>query len=92
MSTSAGAADSAGISAMTVSPNRRLLALAERGERPSVTVFDLTSMKKRKVLTHTEAGTKVHCAPTSASLLGTMTSQCVFGSKLPVRISSRTNI
>ena len=58
-SLSTGAADSAGISAMTVSPNRRLLALAERGERPSVTVFDLTTMKKRKVLTHTEAGTKV---------------------------------
>ena len=56
---SAGATDSAGISAMTVSPNRHLLALAERGERPTVTVYDLTAMKKRKVLTHTEAGTKV---------------------------------
>ena len=54
-----GAGDSLGISAMTVSPNRRLLALAERGERPSVTVYDLTTMKKRKVLSHTEAGTKV---------------------------------
>ncbi len=56
---SAGAGDSLGISAMTVSPNRRLLALAERGERPSVTVYDLITMKKRKVLSHTEAGTKV---------------------------------
>jgi len=44
---------------MTVSPNRRLLALAERyGERPTVTVYDLTSLKKRKVLSQTEAGTK----------------------------------
>ena len=44
---------------MTVSPNRRLLALAERcGERPTVTVYDLTTGKKRKVLSQTEAGTK----------------------------------
>ena len=43
---------------MTVSPNRRLLALAERGERPTVTVYDLTTLKKRKVLSQTEAGTK----------------------------------
>ena len=54
----AGAAESARITAMTVSPNRRLLAVAERGERPTVTVYDLTTMKKRKVLSHTEAGTK----------------------------------
>ena len=55
---STGAADSTRITAMTVSPNRRLLAVAERGERPTVTVYDLTTMKKRKVLSHTEAGTK----------------------------------
>ncbi len=55
----AGAADSTCITAMTVSPNRRLLALAERcGERPTVTVYDLTTGKKRKVLSQTEAGTK----------------------------------
>ena len=36
-------------SAMAVSPNRRYVALAEEGERASVTVYDLHSLKKRKV-------------------------------------------
>lgn len=44
-----GAEGSLGISAMAVSPNRRYIALAERGETPSVTIYDLHSLKRRKV-------------------------------------------
>lgn len=36
---------------MAVSPNRRYVAIAEKGERPTVTVCDLQTLKKRKVLT-----------------------------------------
>jgi hypothetical protein len=38
-----------GISAMAVSPNRRYVALAERGAQATVTIYDLHSLKKRKV-------------------------------------------
>jgi hypothetical protein len=34
---------------MTVSPNRRYLAVAEKAEKPSVVIYDLQTMKKRKV-------------------------------------------
>lgn len=38
------------ITAFTVCPSRRLLALAERGERVTVTIYDLTTLKRRKIL------------------------------------------
>jgi hypothetical protein len=44
-----GSEGSLGVSAMAVSPNRRYIALAERGETPSVTIYDLHSLKRRKV-------------------------------------------
>ena len=45
-----------GGSAMTVSPNRRYVAIAEKQqEKPTITVFDLQTMRKRKVLTCPEA-------------------------------------
>ena len=34
---------------MAVSPNRRYVAIAERADRPSVTVYDIQTLKKRKV-------------------------------------------
>lgn len=44
-----------GASAMAISPNRRYAAVAERhSERPSIVIFDLHTMKRRKVLTCTE--------------------------------------
>ena len=36
--------------AMAVSPNRRYLAVAEQGEVPSVSVYDLHTLKRRKTL------------------------------------------
>ncbi|KAK9845760.1 hypothetical protein WJX81_001703 [Elliptochloris bilobata] len=45
-----GAVESEGILALAVSPNRKYLAVAERGERGMVTVFDLRTLKRRKVL------------------------------------------
>ena len=39
------------MTAIALSPNRRYLAIAERGEKPSVTIYDLQhdQSKKRKV-------------------------------------------
>lgn len=37
-----------------VSPNKRYAALADKGEKPTVTVFDLHTLRKRKVLSFTE--------------------------------------
>eukprot|EP00051_Salpingoeca_urceolata_P005695 m.76025 g.76025 ORF g.76025 m.76025 type:complete len:1203 (+) comp14501_c0_seq2:245-3853(+) len=44
-----------GISAMAVSPNRRYVALAERATKPTITIYDLHSLKKRKVLTQSDS-------------------------------------
>ena len=44
-----------GITALAVSPNKRYAAVAEkRSERPSITVFDLTTLRKRKVLSSSD--------------------------------------
>lgn len=50
----AGSEKSNGMTAIAISPNRRYVAVAERGEKPMVTVFDLfhDQSKKKKVLTH----------------------------------------
>eukprot|EP00742_Colponemidia_sp_Colp-10_P003011 GILJ01003213.1.p1 GENE.GILJ01003213.1~~GILJ01003213.1.p1 ORF type:complete len:1307 (+),score=279.75 GILJ01003213.1:41-3922(+) len=47
-----------GITALAVSPSKRYLAVAERGERALVTVYDLVTMKKRKMLQTTECQSK----------------------------------
>ena len=39
---------------MAVSPNRRYVALAEKGEKAAVAVFDLQSLRKRKILSSPE--------------------------------------
>lgn len=54
-----GSPESEGITAMAVSPNRKLLAVAERAEKAMISVYDLTTLKKRKVLLSTEANSKV---------------------------------
>eukprot|EP00055_Hartaetosiga_balthica_P003769 m.8941 g.8941 ORF g.8941 m.8941 type:complete len:1202 (-) comp3312_c0_seq1:127-3732(-) len=45
-----GSEGSQGFSALAVSPNRRYVAIAERGEHAAVTIYDLHSLKKRKYL------------------------------------------
>lgn len=46
-----GTEKSTGMSAFAVSPNRRFVAIAEKGEKPTISVYDLHSLRKRKVLT-----------------------------------------
>ena len=49
-----GTDQSNGMTALAVSPNRRYVAVAEKGEKPSITIYDLHSLRKRKVLTTSE--------------------------------------
>jgi len=43
-----------GITAIAVSPNRRYVAIAEKSEKPTITIYDLHSLRKRKVLSSPE--------------------------------------
>ena len=48
-------AGSEGITALAVSPNKRYVAMAEKKvEKPTITIFDLTTLKRRKVLSSAE--------------------------------------
>jgi len=46
-----GTDKSEGMTALAVSPNRRYVAIAEKLEKPTITIYDLHSLRKRKVLT-----------------------------------------
>lgn len=48
-----------GITALAVSPSRKYVAVAEKAEKGMITVFDLTTYKRRKVLATSELGSKV---------------------------------
>eukprot|EP01105_Mastigella_eilhardi_P012781 TRINITY_DN2918_c0_g1_i4.p1 TRINITY_DN2918_c0_g1~~TRINITY_DN2918_c0_g1_i4.p1 ORF type:complete len:1229 (+),score=377.24 TRINITY_DN2918_c0_g1_i4:296-3688(+) len=43
-----------GITAIAVSPSRRFVALAERGDKPTITIYDIFTLKVRQVLTTAE--------------------------------------
>ncbi|XP_055956153.1 cilia- and flagella-associated protein 57 [Patella vulgata] len=45
-----GTDKSDGMTCLAVSPNRRYVAIAEKGEKPTITVYDLHSLRKKKVL------------------------------------------
>ena len=45
-----GSEKSGGMTAMVVSPNRRYIAIAEKGEKATITIYDLNSLRKRKIL------------------------------------------
>jgi len=47
-----------GISAMAVAPTLKYVAVAERGERPNVSVFDLSSLKRRRLLWSPDVASK----------------------------------
>ncbi len=50
---------SEGMTALAVSPNKRYAAISEKkADRPTVTVYDLTTLKKRKVLTPPETNSR----------------------------------
>eukprot|EP00736_Rhodelphis_marinus_P001057 Rmarinus@m.11291 len=46
-----------GATAMCISPNRKYVAVAERGEKPIINVYDVTSLKRKKQLTTNEVHT-----------------------------------
>ena len=50
--------ESSGISALALTPNRKYLALGEQAEKGTVTIFDLASLKRRKVLISSVASGK----------------------------------
>ncbi len=48
-------AGSEGMTALAVSPNKRYVAMAEKkNEKPTITIFDLTTLKRKKTLSSTE--------------------------------------
>ncbi len=49
-----GSDKSEGMTAMAVSPNRRYVAIAEKGEKATITIYDLHSLRKRKILSSNE--------------------------------------
>lgn len=53
-----GTLESEGITALSISPNKKLLAVAERSEKAMITVYDLQTLKRRKVLVAADAGSK----------------------------------
>ena len=64
-----------GATAMAVSPNRRYVAISEKQQdKPTVTIFDLQTMKRRKILFCQEANTNefvsLAFSPDSKYLIG----------------------
>ena len=49
-----GTDKSAGMTALAVSPNRRYVAIAEKGEKATITIYDLNTLRKKKVLCSAE--------------------------------------
>lgn len=49
-----GSEKSTGMTAMAVSPNRRFVAIAEKGEKATITIYDLHNQRRRKVLSSTD--------------------------------------
>ncbi|KAK7495825.1 hypothetical protein BaRGS_00012815 [Batillaria attramentaria] len=52
-----GSEKSDGMTAIAVSPNRRYVAIAEKGEKPTITIYDLHSLRKKKVLSSPDVPT-----------------------------------
>jgi cilia- and flagella-associated protein 57 len=50
---------SEGMTAIACSGNKRFVAIAERGDKPSCVIYDVHSMRRRKTLTIAEAESKV---------------------------------
>ena len=57
----AGSQDSEAICALAVAPSKKHLAVAERAEKGTVTVYDRQTLKRRKVLVPSEAVSRVTC-------------------------------
>lgn len=57
-----GSPDTEGISSLAISANRKFVAVAEKAEKGMITVYDLNTLKRRKVLTTADLGSKVRFA------------------------------
>jgi hypothetical protein len=44
---------------LAISANRKFVAVAEKADKGMITVYDLHTLKRRKVLTTTDLGSKV---------------------------------
>ena len=53
-----GSPESDGITCLAMSPSKRYLAVAEHNKTGTVLIYDLTSMKRRKMLAVTEVGSR----------------------------------
>lgn len=54
-----GSPECEGISAIMLSPNKKLLAVAERAEKAVVSVYDMQTLKRRKQLVAADVGSRV---------------------------------
>ncbi|EEY54552.1 WD domain-containing protein, putative [Phytophthora infestans T30-4] len=64
----AGTEASEGVTATALTPSRRFLAVAERSERALVSIFDLKTLKKRKVLSPADAQARSYVSKPVASV------------------------
>jgi hypothetical protein len=53
------------ITAVAVSPNKKFVAIAEKSDKGVITVFDLHSLKRRRLLTATDSMSKASCTPST---------------------------
>jgi hypothetical protein len=54
-----GSADCEGITATALSPNRKLLAVAEKADKAVISIYDTQTLRRRKVLQTADVGSKV---------------------------------
>lgn len=88
-----GTLESEGISAMAVSLNKKLLAVAERSDKAIITVYDLQTLKRRKVLVAPDVGSKVRVAERAAgstALFCGCTHTCVLRARACIHAHART--
>jgi hypothetical protein len=57
-----GSPECEGITAIMLSPNKKLLAVAERAEKAVISVYDMQTLKRRKQLLAADVGSKVTVA------------------------------
>ncbi len=62
-----GSQDVETICALAVAPSKKHVAVAERAEKGTVTVYDLQTLKRRKVLTSSDGSAKVKRRPASCA-------------------------
>lgn len=54
-----GTVDTQGITALAIAPNKKYMAVAERADKAMITIYDLHTLKRRKVLQTGECGSEV---------------------------------